>query len=56
MIIKYEMANPKTCWWSNTKGRSRQDHIISITRTYIRTHKKYIYKLTIGRFIIGVML
>lgn len=55
MIIIYKIAEPKTCWWSNIKNRSRMDTLFGVTRTYLRKERKYIYRLTIGRFTIGVL-
>lgn len=55
MIFKYKLANPNTCWWSNTKGRYRKDLLLGFTRTYHRPSKTYIYRFTCGRFTIGVI-
>jgi hypothetical protein len=61
-IIIYKIAEPKTCWWSNIRRkkskehiRQRQDMLFGITRSYHRNERKYIYRLTIGRFTIGIM-
>lgn len=58
-IIKIKIAESKTCWWSNIKSKDglnwRHDNIFAITRIYNRDTKFYIYRLTIGRFTIGVM-
>lgn len=54
-MIKIKIANPKTCWWANTKGRWRNDTLIGIQRHYNRNYKVYVYRLIIGRLTIGVM-
>lgn len=60
-LIHWKVAEPKTCWWSNTRHRKgknvsrRQDTIVAINRTYRREDGKYIYSLTVGRFKIGIM-
>ena len=47
-MFKIKLANSKTCWWSNSKGRYRHDTLIGITRSYNRIYKLYIYRFTIG--------
>jgi len=44
-----------TIWWSNTKGRMRQDTLLGFVRTYSRDRRKYIYKIVVWKLIIGVM-
>lgn len=54
-IVIAKIAKPGTCWWSNTSRNQRMDTLFGITRTFMRKDKKYIYRLTLGRFTIGVM-
>ena len=54
-IIKIKIAEKGTLWWSNTKRRTRDDMLITLSRHYLRPYKLYIYRLTIFRFTIGVM-
>lgn len=50
----------KTIWWSNIREKSdnnsrwRHDTLFGITRHYSRKYRYYLYRLTIGRFTIGI--
>lgn len=46
----------ETIWWSNTKGRMRQDTLFGFVRYYSRNHRKYVYQLVIWRFLVGIIL
>jgi len=54
VIFRYRFG--ETIWWSNTKGRMRQDTLFGFVRTYSRRDRKYIYKLILWRFMFGVIL
>ena len=54
-IVKIKIAYKNTLWWSNTKKGWRHDTLIAFNRHYHRPTKKYLYRLTIFRFTMGVM-
>lgn len=51
MII--DIAPPKTVWHFTHQAKDsplqRQDHIFSLCRVWVRTYKKYVWELRIGR-------
>lgn len=47
-----KLAKPKTCWWTRSKkGGIRVDHLVGLTRTYVRKYRGYVYTIHIGRIL-----
>ncbi len=53
--LLFVISEPKTCWWTNTKRGSREDHLLAIKRTWMRKERKYLYNVIIGRLNLGII-
>lgn len=51
--VRLTLAAKNTCWWSNTKKRWRSDELLGIMRSYHRPSGIYVYKLVMGRVVLG---
>lgn len=53
IVVGVELTPRGTLWWNrprNDKWQCRNDHIISLTRSWYPVLKLYVWKLTILRF------